>query len=64
MAVLPSNTNWFVSLQATAGSSGTAALSPIVNTAWLTDVGTGLGTRATLMVNARSFYLPVTAAEQ
>jgi hypothetical protein len=59
---LPTDTVQVVRFQVTPGVTGTGSLSlllPVANTAWLTDMGSGVSTSATAIVNGRYVYLPL-----
>lgn len=61
---LPTDTVQTITFQVTPGITGTGSLSlslPIVNTAWVTDTDYGRTTSATVIVNGRRAYLPVSA---
>jgi hypothetical protein len=59
---LPTDTAQTIRLQVTLGITGTEAFSlsqPIVNTAWLTETMSGMGSSATVIVNGWHFHLPL-----
>jgi hypothetical protein len=60
--VLPTDSAQLVSFKVTPGITGTAVLSlslPIVNTAWLFDIGSNRSAVATAIVNSWRAYLPL-----